>query len=97
MKKALLSFALVGVLVFGSGNVFAAPAPKPMKNQPVMAQHQQPRHNVAPRKSHIAPPPPKKHIAHKPHRHLAHQPYYYNNYGYNNGFALKVGNLFLSI
>jgi len=112
MKKALLSFALVGVLFLGTNSVFAAPAPRPM-NEPARISKQQPQPSkyktpsrqvvVVQRNRHIAPPPPKHKMApppplrivHKPHKkYIAHKPYYNN---YNNGFALKVGNLFLSI
>ena len=111
MKKALLSFALVGVLFLGTNSVFAAPAPRPM-NEPARILKQQPQPSkyktpsrqvvVVQRNNHIAPqpkhkmaPPPPKHISHKPPKnYIAHQPYYNN---YNKNFALKVGNLFLSI
>lgn len=103
MKKALLSFALVGVLFLGTNNVFAAPVQKPMNNPPRTQQVYAPAPNQIlqrapqqfakkPPKHHIAPPP-KHHISHKPpKKYIAHQPYYNNN-----GFALKVGNFFLSI
>ena len=99
MKKTLLSLGILGILCLGTSNVFAAPMPPQShaKNPPGIEKHQpQPqKHHVAPKKSHIAPPPP-KHVAHKPHKHIAQQPYY-SNYGYTQGFALKIGNFFLSI
>ncbi len=118
MKKTLLSLGILGILFLGTGNVFAAPMPKP-QNPPRVEKHQQPapqqfnrkvnqktvivqrhnpvpapRRNVAPPpqpKHHVAPPPPQP-VAHRPHNHIAYQPYTYNS-----GFALKIGNFFLSI
>ena len=117
MKKTLLSLGILGILFFGTGNVFASPMQRPNnpprieKHQPQHINHKQnhktiivrnnyvapaPRRSVAPppTKHHVVPPPPKHHVAHKPVV-IAQQPYY--NYGYNNGFALKIGNFFLSI
>ena len=73
------------------------PAPKQVAHKPnqktVIVQKNYVAH--AP-KHHVAPPPPKHHVAHNPQPVvIAQQPYY--NYGYNNGFALKIGNFFLSI
>ena len=98
MKKALLSFALAGVLFLGTNSVFAAPSQKPMNNPPHIQKNQvyspAQKHHVQKPPKHISHKPPKHHISHKPPKHyIAQQPYYYNN----NGFALKVGNFFLSI
>ena len=112
MKKTLLSLGILGILFLGSGNVFAAPMQKHMKNPPRIEKHQpapkqvkhQPvqktvivqRNHVAPAPRHVAPPPPPKHhhVVHHPQPVvIAQQPYY----NYNNGFALKIGNFFLSI
>ena len=105
MKKTLLSLGIMGILFLGTSNVFAAPMPPQAKNPPRVVKHQPsppkrivqpPRHIVhhqPPRhvlhKRHIAPPPP-KYIVHNP------QPYYATPV-YDPGFALKVGNFFLSI
>ena len=104
MKKALLSLGIVGILVLGTNNVFAAPMPPNHGgNQPRIAAAQpnrgnimpQQRHNIAPAPRHKVAPPQPKHIAkHHNNRYIAQQPYYR---GYNQGFTLKIGNFFLSI
>ncbi len=72
------------------------PAPRHFKHQPVQKTVIVQRNHVAPAPRHVAPPPPPKHhhVVHHPQPVvIAQQPYY----NYNNGFALKIGNFFLSI
>ena len=81
--------------------------PRILKQQPPkqLSKYKVPSRQVVvvQKNRHIAPPPPKHKMApppplrivHKPHKkYIAHKPYYNN---YNKNFALKVGNLFLSI
>lgn len=104
MKKTLLSLGIVSILFLGTNNVFAAPMQPnhQMKAPQKIEKHQPPKQNnrishapkhvapaprhtayVAPKPHHVAPPPPQR-VAYTP-------------YAYNNGFALKIGNFFLSI
>ena len=98
MKKTLLSLGILGILFLGTGNVFAAPMPRPNQAPPRVAKHQPPppsRISKPPR--HVAQKPP-RYVAPKPKRHIAHQPQpYYATPVYDPGFALKIGNFILSI